>query len=155
MKKNQAFGPGNVVNVEGQGFSTAQAPIIDQPEGGANTGVLNRVQHRLDLLHVQGPSSRFPLWFPFYAIQERRGLPSLTAEPAGEPSQSSQAPIVGSGCERFLACEKCLENVSSKCGDMFLAYLREQRRQIFCVTLAGASRERGDFEELLERTGQG
>jgi len=70
MKKKRAFGPGNVVDVDEEGFLTAQAPIIDQPEGSAIAPVLNRAQHRLDLLHVQGPSSPFPLWFPLK--RERR-----------------------------------------------------------------------------------
>jgi hypothetical protein len=40
VNANRALGPGNVVDVDGQRFLTAQAPIIDQPEEGAITRVL-------------------------------------------------------------------------------------------------------------------
>src|SRR5205814_2241934 len=77
------------------------------------------------------------------------------AKPPGETPQGGQAPIVGGRRKRFLAREKCLDHVSRERGDGQLAALRQQRRQVFRVTFAGAPRERGDLEKLLERTRQG
>ncbi len=40
VNANRALGPGNVVDVDGQRFLTALAPIIDRSEKGAITRVL-------------------------------------------------------------------------------------------------------------------
>ncbi|GEM_PF-5739311 len=55
-------------------------------------------------------------------------------------------------CECFLPHEKCLHVVSCERGDWRLAALRQQRCQIFRVTFSSALYERGDLDELLERT---
>src|SRR5712692_6403451 len=40
--------------------------------------------------------------------------PPLSAEPSDKTAQCGQAPIVGGGCERFLAREKCLHDLNRK-----------------------------------------
>src|SRR6266487_560562 len=44
-KTNRAIGPGNVLDVDSQGFLTAKATIIDQPEQGAIARILDFAQH--------------------------------------------------------------------------------------------------------------
>ena len=92
----------------------------------------------------------FPLRFSFDPIEERIYQPSLSAEPPGKTSQRGQAPIVGGGCEGFLAHEKGLDRVSREPSDRHLATLCEQWRQVFRVTFAGVLRKRGDLKELLK-----
>src|SRR5450755_4052505 len=91
----RALGPGNVVDIDGQRLLTAKTAIIDQPEERAISRVRYFPQGRLDLLRVQRTSRPFPLRFPFDPIEERRGLPSLSAKPPGETPQGGQASIVG------------------------------------------------------------
>ncbi len=137
MKTNRAIRPGNVVDVDAQSFLTAKTTIIDEAEKGAISRVLDGAQHGLHLLRVQGPNNPFSFWFPLHPLQEGHGHPSVIAKPSGETSERSQTPIVGGGCEGFLACKECLENVSGQCSDWFLAYRGYERREIFGVTLAG------------------
>jgi hypothetical protein len=52
MDENRAFGPGNVLGVDGQRFLTAKAAVIDQPEQGTIAWVLYFPQDGFDLLRV-------------------------------------------------------------------------------------------------------
>src|SRR5713226_6227707 len=154
LDENGAIRPGNILNVDGQGFLATQTAIIDQPEEGAVAWVGDLTQERLDALCIERSGILLSLRFPLYLLQDLLNLPPLSAEPPDEAAQGGQAPIVGGGRERFLARKKRLYNLNCKRGNGCLTARCEQWCQILGITFACASGKRGAFEELLERASQ-
>ena len=94
MNANRTFGLANVVDIDAQGFLTAKATVIDQPEQGTIAWVCYFSQHGLEQLGIERTSRVFPLRFSFDPIEERIYQPSLSAEPLGKTSERSQATII-------------------------------------------------------------
>src|SRR5258708_2798797 len=154
LDENGAIWPGNILNVDRQGFLAAQTAIIDQPEEGTVAWVGNLTQERLDALRIERPGSLFSLWFPLHLLQDLLDLPPLSAEPPDEATQGGQTPIVGGGRERFLARKKRLYHLNCKRSNGCLTARCEKWCQILGITFACASGKSGAFEELLERAFQ-